>query len=107
MSLWRQERESGLILKYEWRFSQGYYPTRKPTPTYIQKAPGSSPIWGQDAGGFLTLSAIAGAVGLLCLGCFVAGEHRCGCGQFGAGHERGAEGGELACVAFGYAEQGQ
>ena len=44
---------------------------------------------------------------LLCLGCFVAGEHRCGCGQFGAGHERGAEGCELACVAFGYAEQGQ
>lgn len=44
MRLRRQERESGLILKYEWRFSQGYYPTRKPTPTYIQKAPGSSPI---------------------------------------------------------------
>ena len=44
---------------------------------------------------------------LLCLGCFVAGEHRCGCGQFGAGHECGAKGCELACVAFGYAEQGQ
>lgn len=44
---------------------------------------------------------------LLCLGRFVAGEHRCGCGQFGAGHECGAEGCELAGVAFGYAEQGQ
>ena len=44
---------------------------------------------------------------LLCLGRFVAGEHRCGCGQFGAGHECGAEGCELACVTFGYAEQGQ
>ena len=44
---------------------------------------------------------------LLCLGRFVAGEHRCGCGQFGAGHECGAEGCELVCVAFGYAEQGQ
>ena len=44
---------------------------------------------------------------LLCLGRFVAGEHRCGCGQFGAGHECGAKGCELTCVAFGYTEQGQ
>ena len=38
------ERGTDLILKYEWRLSQGYYPTRKLPPTYIQKAPGSSPL---------------------------------------------------------------
>ena len=55
MRLRRQERESGLILKYEWRFSQGYYPTRKPTPTYIQKAPGSSPTGVRMPGAFLAI----------------------------------------------------
>lgn len=58
MRLRRQERESGLILKDEWRLNQGYYPTRKLPPTYIQKAPGSSPIWGGEAGGYLSYSLL-------------------------------------------------
>ncbi len=75
--------------------------------TYIcmRKAPGSSPIRGQEAEGFHTLFAIAEAAVMPWV--LRSGEHRCGCGQFGAGHECGAEGCELACVAFGYTEQGQ
>lgn len=142
MHLWRAGRGADLILKDEWRPNQrslSFFPppapcTPAPLPrflpphpypaslprayTYIcmRKAPGSSPIWGGEAGGLLTLSvtalshapaAVALATGRLRLGCLIAGEHRCGCGQFSAGHERGAESGELACVAFGHAEQGQ
>ena len=82
-----------------------------PTPIYVcEKAPGSSPIWVGKPGAFIDYPLRRCPLmlrQLLCLGRFVAGEHRCGCGQFGAGHEFGAEGCELACVAFGYAEQGQ
>lgn len=122
MRLWAAGRGADLILKDEWRPNQRSHPASPPciltlllcprTYTYIcmRKAPGSSPIWGGMPGTFsryplqrypLTLRR------LLCLGCLIAREHRCGCGQFGTGHECGAEGCELACVAFGYAKQGE
>ena len=92
-----------------------------PTPMYsaCEKPPAPPPSGGRKPGAFsryplrrcLLRRYLRGCPlmlkQLLCLGRFVAGEHRCGCGQFGAGHECGAEGCELACVAFGYAEQGQ
>ena len=86
MSLWAAGRGADLILKDEWRPKQrslSFFspppaprtpaplpctPTPLPYPaslprayTYIcmRKAPGSSPIWGQEAGGFLTLSVTA------------------------------------------------
>lgn len=93
---------------------------RAPTPIYAcEKPPAPPPSGGRKPGAFsryplrrcLLRRYLRGCPlmlkQLLCLGRFVAGEHRCGCGQFGAGHECGAEGCELACVAFGYAEQGQ
>ena len=119
MSLWRAGRGAALILKDEWRLNQRSLSFSLPppllclAPTAIyacEKPPDPPPTGGRMPGAFshyplqrypLTLRR------LLCLGYFVSGEHRCGCGQFGAGHECGAEGGELACVAFGYAEQGE
>ncbi len=93
---------------------------RAPTPIYAcEKPPAPPPSGGRKPGAFsryLLRRCLLRCYlkrcplmlrRLLCLGRFVAGEHRCGCGQFGAGHECGAEGCELACVAFGYAEQGQ
>ena len=76
MSLWRAGRGTGIILKDEWRLNRHSHPAslpRTPTPvslprfsarayTYIcEKAPGSSPIRGQEAEGFHTLFAIAEA----------------------------------------------
>lgn len=58
MRLRLARRGAGIILKYEWRLDQGYYPTLKLPPTYIQKAPGSSPIWGGEAGGYLSYSLL-------------------------------------------------
>ena len=135
MRLWQAGRGADLILKDEWRLNQRSlsfslsppprpraplhpYPASLPRAyTYIcmRKAPGSSPIRGGRKPGAFSRYLLRRYLRrcplmrkrLLCLGCFVAGEHRCGCGQFSAGHECGAEGCELACVAFGYAEQGQ
>ena len=87
MRLWQAGRGADLILKDEWRPNQrslSFFlspppaprtpaplpctPTPLPYPaslprayTYIcmRKAPGSSPVWGQEAGGFLTLSVTA------------------------------------------------
>ena len=69
MRLRRQERESGLILKDEWRLNlrplsvppiPALYPPPISARAYIcmRKAPGSSPIWGGEAGGYLSYSLL-------------------------------------------------
>ncbi len=136
MSLWVAGRGVDLILKDEWRPNQRSLSlspppaprTPAPLPRFLTLllCPAPTPIYAREKPPAPPPSRVGKPRAfcryplrrylrrcplmlrqLLCLGCFVAGEHRCGCGQFGTGHERGAEGCELACVAFGYAEQGQ
>lgn len=107
------ERGTDLILKYEWRPNQRPVSTLRPylSIRVYTKSPRLLPPSGVGKPGAFSRYPLQRyplmLKRLLFLGCFVAGEHRCGCGQFGAGHECGAEGCELACVAFGYAEQGE
>lgn len=117
VSLRRAGQGTGIILKDEWRLNRRSHPAPLPRTSashlcprlhiyMYAKSPRLLPPFGvRKPRAFIRYSLLQKQ--LLCLGCFVAGKHRCGCGQFGAGHECGAEGCELACVAFGYTEQGQ